>query len=145
MGDSVATGYALGVITGVDNSGSFAPKGRMNRTQTAVIYVRQKEVMETGKGISIPSQNGTSTGSSSEGSGENATGTLTTGKPVTEENMQSLYLPFGVIYFGDLPAREFTGHPENIRPGDILHFDGIGQLQLQAHISHRIDISAFGQ
>lgn len=59
MGNAVATCYGLGLIAGVDASGSFAPKGRMNRAQTAVIYVRLKQAVGemSGESVSNPGVN----------------------------------------------------------------------------------------
>ena len=86
MRDAVAACYSLGLITGIDNSGSFAPKGIMNRAQTAVIYIRLKDVVENGAGV--PSQGNPSVGEPEKPS--TSAGTLTNGMPVTEENVLAL-------------------------------------------------------
>lgn len=94
---AVATCYYWDLLSGTDANGSFAPKGLINRAQTAVIYTRLKKavnVLSTG----TPEQPGTTTPEISIPSTqeppagtENPTGaTLTNGMPVTEENVLAL-------------------------------------------------------
>ena len=97
-----ATCYYLELITGMDQVGSFAPKGVMNRAQTAVIYTRLKVVMnllggvEVQKPSTIPGTTttpGTSPGTvttPTETPTQTSGATLTNGMPVTEENVLAL-------------------------------------------------------
>lgn len=94
---AVATCYYWDLLSGTDANGSFAPKGLINRAQTAVIYTRLKKAVNvlstetteqsggTTPEISIPSTQEPPAGA------ENPTGaTLTNGMPVTEENVLAL-------------------------------------------------------
>lgn len=152
-GDAVATCYRLGLITGMDAQGTFAPAGKTNRAQAAVIYVRLKNELTEA---------------------EQKPAELTNGQPVTEENVLALmheyhdgkapawekaeqagftsymdgakYDAYDPVYslkclgrngvecakfafafwdelFGDLPAREVE-NLEDIRPGDLLQYTG---------------------
>lgn len=83
---AVAVSYYLDLLAGVDTRGTFAPKGILNRAQTAVIYTRLKKAINLlSTGISAPGV--TDTGLTTNGT----TGaTLTNGMPVTEENVLAL-------------------------------------------------------
>ena len=80
---AVATCYYLDLLSGVDASGTFAPRGVLNRAQTAVIYTRLKKVLNA-LGTGSP-------GIAAPGTIQNPTGaTLTNGMPITEENVLAL-------------------------------------------------------
>ena len=52
-GTAVAVCYYLDLLSGVDEQGTFAPKGLVNRAQTAIIYARLKKAIST-LGIGVP-------------------------------------------------------------------------------------------
>ena len=88
---AVAVCYYWELLAGVDAQGTFAPKGVLNRAQTAVIYTRLKKavsVLSTGTpenpGTTAPD---TTTPGTVQTSPE---ATLTNGMPVTEENVLAL-------------------------------------------------------
>lgn len=88
---AVAVCYYWDLLAGVDAQGTFAPKGVLNRAQTAVIYTRLKKavgVLSTGTpenpGTTTPD---TTTPNTAQPSSE---ATLTNGMPVTEENVLAL-------------------------------------------------------
>jgi len=88
---AAAVCYYLELLAGVDAQGTFAPKGVLNRAQTAVIYTRLKKavsVLSTGTpenpGTTAPD---TTTPGTVQTSSE---ATLTNGMPVTEENVLAL-------------------------------------------------------
>ncbi|MDE7243615.1 MAG: S-layer homology domain-containing protein [Oscillospiraceae bacterium] len=170
---AVAVCYYLDLLSGVDASGTFAPKGVLNRAQTAVIYVRLKKAVNT-LSTGIPATPGTASPDTPPQTPSGAT--LTNGMPVTEENVLALleeyrngkepgeranaagftsyvdvskydaYEPkyrivlpsgpmngiecakfafafFDELFGEDTPMREVTDKAD-IRPGDLLHFDG---------------------
>lgn len=63
--------YYFGLLTGVDIKGNFTPMGTVTRAQTAVIYVRLKNIIEPVREAAGPP-------------------TLTNGQLVTEENVLAL-------------------------------------------------------
>ena len=97
---AVAVCYYWELLAGVDVQGTFAPKGVLNRAQTAVIYTRLKkavDVLSTG----TPENPGTATpDTTAPGTADNPSDTqnpqaapsvtLTNGMPVTEENVLAL-------------------------------------------------------
>ena len=99
-GTAVAVCYYWELLAGVDAQGTFAPKGVLNRAQTAVIYTRLKKavnVLSTG----TPENPGTTTPDTiTPGTADNPgdaqnpqaapSATLTNGMPVTEENVLAL-------------------------------------------------------
>lgn len=107
-GTAVAVCYYLDLLSGVNEQGTFAPKGLINRAQTSVIYVRLKKAISTlGTGVpgtpgttnpgttdpGITTNPGTTTPDIPQNPGEtqNPTeATLTNGMPVTEENVLAL-------------------------------------------------------
>ena len=82
-GTAVAVCYYLDLLSGVNEQGTFAPKGLVNRAQTSVIYVRLKKAIST-LGTGVP---GTTTPNTPQNPTE---ATLTNGMPVTEENVLAL-------------------------------------------------------
>jgi len=103
---AVAVCYYLDLLTGVDANGTFAPKGVLNRAQTAVIYTRLKSAISllsdttnpgttTNPGVTTdpgttkpePTDPGTTDPGETETPSE---ATLTNGMPVTEENVLTL-------------------------------------------------------
>ena len=101
-GAAVAVCYYLDLLSGVNEQGTFAPKGLVNRAQTSVIYVRLKKAIST-LGTGIPGTPGTTNPGTTDpgtttpntpqdpGEGQNPTeATLTNGMPVTEENVLAL-------------------------------------------------------
>ena len=80
---AVAVCYYLDLLSGVNEQGTFAPKGLINRAQTSVIYVRLKKAIST-LGTGVP---GTTTPDTPQNPTE---ATLTNGMPVTEENVLAL-------------------------------------------------------
>ena len=106
-GTAVAVCYYLDLLSGVNEQGTFAPKGLINRAQTSVIYVRLKKAIST-LGTGVPGTPGTTppgttppgtTGPGTTtpdtpqnpGETQNPTeATLTNGMPVTEENVLAL-------------------------------------------------------
>ena len=82
-GTAVAVCYYLDLLSGVDEQGTFAPKGLVNRAQTAVIYVRLKKAIST-LGTDVP---GTTTPNTPQNPTE---ATLTNGMPVTVDNVLAL-------------------------------------------------------
>ena len=101
-GTAVAVCYYLDLLSGVNEQGTFAPKGLINRAQTSVIYVRLKKAIST-LGTDVPgtpgntnpgaTDPGTTTPDIPQNPGEtqNPTeATLTNGMPVTEENVLAL-------------------------------------------------------
>ena len=171
---AVAVCYYWELLAGVDAQGTFAPKGVLNRAQTAVIYTRLKKavsVLSTGTpenpGTTAPD---TTTPGTVQTSSE---ATLTNGMPVTEENVLALIEeyrngkepgerakqagftsyedlaeydaynpPYTILDFGsgtecaksafafwdDLFGTDAFMHKvasyEDIRPGDLIHWDG---------------------
>lgn len=101
-GDAVAACYYLELISGMDQVGSFAPKGVMNRAQTAVIYTRLKTVMNLLGGVEVqkpgtvpgttttPGTNPGTVTTPAETSAQASGATLTNGMPATEENVLTL-------------------------------------------------------
>ena len=106
-GTAVAVCYYLDLLSGVNEQGTFAPKGLINRAQTSVIYVRLKKAIST-LGTGVPETPGTTTPGTTPpgttgpgtttpdapqnpGETQNPTeATLTNGMPVTEENVLAL-------------------------------------------------------
>ena len=105
---AVAVCYYLDLLSGVDELGTFAPKGLINRAQTSVIYVRLKKAIST-LGTDVPGTPGTTNpGTTDPGTTQNpgtttpdapqnpgetqnpTEATLTNGMPVTEENVLAL-------------------------------------------------------
>ena len=93
---AVATCYYWDLLSGTDPSGSFSPKGLINRAQAAVIYVRLKKAVNV-LGAGIPENPGTAApDTTAPGTADNPgdtqnpqaapSATLTNGMPVTEEN-----------------------------------------------------------
>lgn len=88
---AVAVSYYLDLLAGVDARGTFAPKGVLNRAQTAVIYTRLK------RAINVLSMGNSGPGAPDPGTTINpgttqptSGATLTNGMPVTEENVLAL-------------------------------------------------------
>ena len=107
-GTAVAVCYYLDLLSGVNEQGTFAPKGLINRAQTSVIYVRLKKAIST-LGTDVPGTPGTTNPATTDpgttqnpgtttpdapqnpGETQNPTeATLTNGMPVTEENVLAL-------------------------------------------------------
>ena len=98
---AVAVCYYWELLAGVDAQGTFAPKGVLNRAQTAVIYTRLKKAVNV-LGAGIPENPGTAApDTTAPGTADNpgdtqnpqaasAQATLTNGMPVTEENVLAL-------------------------------------------------------
>ena len=97
---AVATCYYWDLLSGTDPSGSFSPKGLINRAQAAVIYVRLKKAVNV-LGAGIPENPGTAApDTTAPGTAGNPgdtqnpqaapSATLTNGMPVTEENVLAL-------------------------------------------------------
>ena len=97
---AVAVCYYWELLAGVDAQGTFAPKGVLNRAQTAVIYTRLKKavnVLSTGTtenpGTTTPDTITPGT-ADNPGDAQNPqaapSATLTNGMPVTEENVLAL-------------------------------------------------------
>ena len=105
---AVAVCYYLDLLSGVNEQGTFAPKGLINRAQTSVIYVRLKKAIST-LGTGVPGTPGTTNpGTTDPGTTQNpdtttpdtpqnpgetqnpTEATLTNGMPVTEENVLAL-------------------------------------------------------
>ena len=97
---AVAVCYYWELLAGVDAQGTFAPKGVLNRAQTAVIYTRLKKAVNV-LGAGIPENPGTATpDTTAPGTADNPgdtqnpqaapSATLTNGMPVTEENVLAL-------------------------------------------------------
>ena len=102
----VATCYYLELLSGINERGTFAPKGAVNRAQTAVIYVRLKKAISalstgtTNPGVTNPgtvtdpgtTNPGTTTtpGTTTNPGTTQSGATLTNGMPVTEENVLAL-------------------------------------------------------
>ena len=97
---AVAVCYYWELLAGVDAQGTFAPKGVLNRAQTAVIYTRLKKAVNV-LGAGIPENPGTATpDTTAPGTAGNPgdtqnpqaapSATLTNGMPVTEENVLAL-------------------------------------------------------
>ena len=97
---AVAVCYYCELLAGVDAQGTFAPKGVLNRAQTAVIYTRLKKAVNV-LGAGIPENPGTATpDTTAPGTADNPgdtqnpqaapSATLTNGMPVTEENVLAL-------------------------------------------------------
>ena len=97
---AVATCYYWDLLSGTDPSGSFSPKGLINRAQAAVIYTRLKKAVNV-LGAGIPENPGTATpDTTAPGTAGNPgdtqnpqaapSATLTNGMPVTEENVLAL-------------------------------------------------------
>lgn len=97
---AVATCYYWDLLSGTDASGSFSPKGLINRAQTAVIYTRLKKAVNV-LSMGTPENPGTpATNTTTPGTAQNpgdtqspqatTEATLTNGMPVTEENVLAL-------------------------------------------------------
>ncbi len=97
---AVAVCYYWELLAGVDAQGTFAPKGVLNRAQTAVIYTRLKKAVNV-LGAGIPENPGTAApDTTAPGTADNPgdtqnpqaapSATLTNGMPVTEENVLAL-------------------------------------------------------
>ena len=97
---AVAVCYYWELLAGVDAQGTFAPKGVLNRAQTAVIYTRLKKavsVLSTGTlenpGTATPDTTAPGTADSpgdTQPPQAAPSATLTNGMPVTEENVLAL-------------------------------------------------------
>ena len=107
-GTAVAVCYYLDLLSGVNEQGTFAPKGLINRAQTSVIYVRLKKAIST-LGTGVPGTPGTTNpgttdpgttqnpGTTTPGTPQNpgetqnpTEATLTNGMPVTVDNVLAL-------------------------------------------------------
>ena len=107
-GTAVAVCYYLDLLSGVNEQGTFAPKGLINRAQTSVIYVRLKKAIST-LGTGVPGTPGTTNpGATDPGTTQNpgtttpdapqnpgetqnpTEATLTNGMPVTVDNVLAL-------------------------------------------------------
>ena len=107
-GTAVAVCYYLDLLSGVNEQGTFAPKGLINRAQTSVIYVRLKKAIST-LGTDVPGTPGTTNpgttdpgttqnpGTTTPGTPQNpgetqnpTEATLTNGMPVTVDNVLAL-------------------------------------------------------
>ena len=107
-GTAVAVCYYLDLLSGVNEQGTFAPKGLINRAQTSVIYVRLKKAIST-LGTGVPGTPGTTNpGTTDPGTTQNpgtttpdapqnpgetqnpTEATLTNGMPVTVDNVLAL-------------------------------------------------------
>ena len=107
-GTAVAVCYYLDLLSGVNEQGTFAPKGLINRAQTSVIYVRLKKAIST-LGPDVPGTPGTTNpGTTDPGTTQNpgtttpdapqnpgetqnpTEATLTNGMPVTVDNVLAL-------------------------------------------------------
>lgn len=88
---AVAVCYYWDLLAGVDAQGTFAPKGVLNRAQTAVIYTRLKKAVNV-LGAGIPENPGTTTqdATTPDTTQTSSEATLTNGMPVTEENVLAL-------------------------------------------------------
>lgn len=97
---AVTTCYYWDLLSGTDASGSFSPKGLINRAQTAVIYTRLKKAVNV-LSMGTPENSGTpATNTTTPGTAQNpgdtqspqatTEATLTNGMPVTEENVLAL-------------------------------------------------------
>ena len=91
---AVAVCYHWELLAGVDAQGTFAPKGVLNRAQTAVIYTRLKKAVGV-QSTGTPENPGTVTpDTTAPGTADNPqaapSATLTNGMPVTEENVLAL-------------------------------------------------------
>ena len=97
---AVATCYYWDLLSGTDPSGSFSPKGLINRAQAAVIYVRLKKAVNV-LGAGIPENPGTAApDTTAPGTADNPgdtqnpqaapSATLTNGMPVTVDNVLAL-------------------------------------------------------
>ena len=129
--DAVATCYYLELITGMDQVGSFAPKGVMNRAQTAVIYTRLKVVINLLGGVEVqkpstipgttttPGTNPGTVTTPAETPAQASGATLTNGMPVTEENVLALIEEYrnGKEPGAKAQAAGFTSY------ADLSHYD----------------------
>ena len=97
---AVAVCYHWELLAGVDAQGTFAPKGVLNRAQTAVIYTRLKKAVGV-QSTGTPENPGTTTpDTKAPGTADHPGDTqnpqaapsaaLTNGMPVTEENVLAL-------------------------------------------------------
>jgi len=97
---AVAVCYYWELLAGVDAQGTFAPKGVLNRAQTAVIYTRLKKAVNV-LGAGIPENPGTAApDTTAPGTTQNPgdtqnpqaapSATLTNGMPVTVDNVLAL-------------------------------------------------------
>ena len=97
---AVAVCYHWELLAGVDAQGTFAPKGVLNRAQTAVIYTRLKKAVGV-QSTGTPENSGTTTpDTTAPGTADHPGDTqnpqaapsaaLTNGMPVTEENVLAL-------------------------------------------------------
>ncbi len=97
---AVAVCYYWELLAGVDAQGTFAPKGVLNRAQTAVIYTRLKKAVNV-LGAGIPENPGTAApDTTAPGTADNPgdtqnpqaapSATLTNGMPVTVDNVLAL-------------------------------------------------------
>ena len=97
---AVAVCYHWELLAGVDAQGTFAPKGVLNRAQTAVIYTRLKKAVGV-QSTGTPENPGTTTpDTTAPGTADHPGDTqnpqaapsaaLTNGMPVTEENVLAL-------------------------------------------------------
>lgn len=97
---AVATCYYWDLLSGTDASGSFSPKGLINRAQTAVIYTRLKKAVNVLSMGTLENPGTTTTNTTTPGTAQNPSdtqssqatteATLTNGMPVTEENVLAL-------------------------------------------------------
>lgn len=88
---AVAVCYYWDLLAGVDAQGTFAPKGVLNRAQTAVIYTRLKKAVHV-LSMGTPENPGTTTpdATTPDTAQPSSEATLTNGMPVTEENVLAL-------------------------------------------------------
>lgn len=88
---AVAVCYYWDLLAGVDAQGTFAPKGVLNRAQTAVIYTRLKKAVSV-LGTGTPENPGTTPpDATTPNTAQNpSAATLTNGQPVTVDNVLAL-------------------------------------------------------
>ncbi len=97
---AVAVCYYWELLAGVDAQGTFAPKGVLNRAQTAVIYTRLKKAVSVLSTGTTENPGTTTPDTITPGTADNPgdahnpqaapSATLTNGMPVTEENVLAL-------------------------------------------------------
>ena len=90
--DAVATVFALGLIGGVDDNGTFAGTGTVKRSTMAVIYTRMADALDGGAGTAeTPAPAPTTERDVPEPETPIASDkTLANGAPITEENVMAL-------------------------------------------------------
>ena len=88
-GTAAAVCYYMDLLTGVNEQGTFAPKGLVNCAQTAVIYARPKKAIST-MGTGTPGTPGTTNpGTTAPGTTTNP-GTTTTPSPTNSRSPKSI-------------------------------------------------------